>query len=110
MDRLRVLLANDLRSYREAIALALRELRPGVEVIDVEPKELDAEAKRFSPHLVICRHTTPAVRRTASSWVELYREHDASVSYVSVGGKLSKVVGGMALEELLSIIDQTQVA
>jgi hypothetical protein len=49
MDQLRVLLANELRSYREVIALALRELRPGVEVIDVEPKELDAEAKRFSP-------------------------------------------------------------
>jgi len=36
---------------------------------------------------------------------ELYREHDASVTHVSVHGVRSKVVGGMDLGDVLSIID-----
>lgn len=108
MDRLRVLLANELCSYRQAIAGTLRALRPGVEVTDIGPECLDSEAQRLAPHVVFCSRATPTVRRIASSWVELYREHDASVSYVSVGGKVSKVVGGMELEDLLSVIDRTR--
>jgi hypothetical protein len=106
MDRPRVIVAHRLLSYREAIARALGALRPEVEVIDVEPEDLDSEVGRLAPQAVICSRTTPVVRRTAPSWVELYREHDASLSYVSVGGELSRVMGDMRLEDLLSVIDR----
>ncbi len=36
-----VLLANELRAYRESLAHAFRQLRPEVEVMTAEPEELD---------------------------------------------------------------------
>lgn len=40
--RPRVLLANEPRSYRQAIAGALQALRPDVEFEEIEPERLDA--------------------------------------------------------------------
>ena len=108
MDRLRVLLANELRSYRQTMAITLRALRPAAQVVAVEPEELDAEVNRLCPHVVLCSRTTPVVRSLVPAWVELYREHDASVSYVSILGERSKVIGSMELGELLAIIDRTR--
>ncbi len=105
MDRQRILLANELRSYRQTMAIALRGLRPAAEVTAIEPERLEAEVERRRPHVVLCSRTTPAVRRFVPVWIELYREHDASVSHVSVHGVRSKVVGGMDLGDVLSIID-----
>jgi hypothetical protein len=110
MDSLRVLLANELRSYRQTMAITLRALRPNADVVAVEPEDLEAEVNRLCPHVVLCSRTTPPVRRFFPAWVELYRELDASVSYVSVRGERSKNVGGMELGEVLSIIDQTRPA
>jgi hypothetical protein len=107
MDRPRVIVAHKLAYYREAIARALREVRPQAEVIEIEPEDLDREVGRLAPKMVICSRATPAVRRIAPSWVELYREHDASLSCVSVVGEPSRVVGDLRLEDLLSIIDRT---
>jgi hypothetical protein len=107
MDRSRVIITHRLISYRDVIAHTLRILRPEVEVIEIEPEDLDSEVRRLTPQVVICSRATPAVRRIASSWVELYREHDTSLSYVSVAGEISTVMGAMKFEDLLSIIDRT---
>ena len=42
------------RVYMEAIAAAIRALRPDVEVEVVDKEDLEAEAERFDPQLVIC--------------------------------------------------------
>ena len=42
------------RVYMEAIAVAIRALRPDVEVAVVDGEDLEAEAERFDPQLVIC--------------------------------------------------------
>ena len=105
MDRQRILLANELRFYRQTMAIALQGLRPAAEVTAIEPESFEAEVERRRPHVVICSRNTPAVRRFFPVWVELYREHDASVSHVSVYGVRSKVVGGIDLGDVLSIID-----
>ena len=104
MDRQRILLANELRFYRQTMAISLQGLRPA-EVTAIEPESFEAEVERRRPHVVLCSRTTPAVRRFVPIWVELYREHDASVSHVSVYGVRSKVVGGIDLGDVLSIID-----
>jgi hypothetical protein len=106
MDRPRIIVAPRLLSYREAVACALRALRPEVEVIDIDPEDLDSEVSRLTPQVVICSHATSAVRHIASSWIELYREHVDLLSYVSVGGEPPRVVDGMELADLLSIIDR----
>ena len=60
--RLRVLMANELASYRQTIALVLRELRPEVEVIETDSGTLNQQVLRMSPDLVICTRVTSLVR------------------------------------------------
>ena len=58
---MRVLLSfeKEYRVYGEAMAAALREFRPDVEVAVVDGEDLEAEAERFDPQLVICSPPVP---------------------------------------------------
>lgn len=60
MDRQRILLANELRFYRQTMAIALQGLRPAAEVTAIEPESFEAEVERRRPHVVICSRNTPA--------------------------------------------------
>ena len=104
--KLRILVANELRFYREAIASALSALESLVEVIAVEPEELDGELERFAPHLVICSRVSAAVKERALAWVELYPDH-GPLAFISIGGELS-TVEGIELSDVLSIVDRTK--
>jgi hypothetical protein len=106
--RSRVLLANEPRSYRQAITGALQALRPDVEFEEVEPENLDAEVGRRDPQLVICSVATPAVQAAVSSWIELYTDH-GSISSVSIHLEKSKV-DGMEIPDLLQIVDRALAA
>lgn len=99
-----VLLANEPRSYRQAIAEVLRTLRPGLEVDETEQASLDRELRRGVPHLVICSHATPTVRANAPAWVELYTD-EGPLSTVVIGKERS-TVPGIDLEDILRIVDQ----
>lgn len=103
---MRILIANEPRSYRGAIAYAIRKLKPGVEVIAVEPAALDFEMKRLTPQLVICSCVTPAVEAGVLAWIELYPEYE-SLARLSLGGRCSTVVG-ITLEDLLSTIERVE--
>jgi len=48
MGARRILVANELTSYRQAIAIVLRELHPGVEVWEVDPESLEGEVTRLA--------------------------------------------------------------
>ena len=102
--RARVVLANEPRSYREAVAEAIRSLRPSTEVETVEPDNLDAAIGRSVPDMVVCSKATGVVRRTVPVWVELYPEHGAR-SFVSIGGTLTEY-GEIQLPDLLDIVDR----
>ncbi len=110
MDRMgaeskpRILLANEPRSYRQAIACVLRELRPCLEVAETEPGALDRELRRSVPQLVICSHATPAVQGTAPAWVELYTDH-GPLSSVAIGKERS-TVPEIDLADILLIVDR----
>ncbi len=106
MSRTRVLVASELQSYRQALAAAFRELRPGVEVFEVEEDDLDREVERLGPDLVVCSRLTSRIEDRAPSWVELYPNHEAH-SVVSVLGERS-TVQEIQLSDLLSIIDRTE--
>src|SRR4028119_1793743 len=82
MGELRILLTNEPRSYREAIAGAIRSIKPNTEVFVAGPEELDAKVKRLSPQPVICSHATPTVELRSLVWVELYPDH-GSISPIS---------------------------
>jgi hypothetical protein len=106
MGKLLVVMANEPRSYREAIAAALQTLKPNVEVVVVEPEALDLEIERLAPQLVICSGVTHAVETGSLAWVELYPEHDA-LARVSIGGERS-TIAGIELVDILSIVDRTE--
>ena len=86
MNCSRVLVACQMRSYREAIAAAFRVLRPDIEVFEAE-EDLDREVGRLDPDLVVCSQLTARVEARASNWVELY-PRCGSLSVVNIGGAL----------------------
>jgi hypothetical protein len=101
--RPRVLMANELASYRQTIALVLRELRPEVEVIETDVGTLNQQVLRMSPDLVICSRITSLVRDRVPNWVELYPEC-RPLSTFCIGGE-STTVDDVQLSDLLSLID-----
>jgi hypothetical protein len=99
-------MANEPRSYRETIAEAFRALRPGMEVITVEPADLDDSVRRLAPDVVICSEATDTVRENVPIWVELYPRHQAR-SVVSVGGRCEEYAE-IELTDLLAILDRAE--
>ncbi len=71
MGARRILVANELTSYRQTIAIVIRDLRPEVEVYEAEPGALDGEVVRLGPDLVICSRVTNTVKLRVANWVEL---------------------------------------
>ena len=96
--RLRLVVANDPRSYRETIAPAIQHLRPDVEVIVVDPADL-------ADQMVIS--SVPATRagNCPLCWVALYRAGKAQV-VVTVAGQQTWA-RDIDLAELLAVVDCT---
>ena len=83
MGARRILVANELASYRQTIAIVIRELRPHVEVFEGESESLDGEVARLGPDLVICSRVTHTVKQRVANWVELYPEYKPySIFYI----------------------------
>lgn len=104
MDAIRVLVGNEPRAYREAIAVAFAALRPGCTVTVVEPAAIDREAQRVDPHLVLCSHLTANLQADRLAWVLLYPDGD-NAACVSVAGR-RRDCDGIELECLIAVIDE----
>lgn len=104
MREFRVLVACDLTSYREAIAAALAELRPDLDVHLAPPENLDRRTEELRPDLVVCSRITRRVEDLAQGWVELYPGCEAH-AVVSLRGERS-TVEDMQLTDLLSVVDR----
>jgi len=105
---MRVLLANEPRSYRQVFAGALRALRPHVEVITVEPNSVGEEASRIHPDAVMCSHTTPALRSAVGVWMEVRLEDGTLLVRTSDMGLSRDPNPG--LETLLDFVDRSEEA
>jgi hypothetical protein len=101
-----VVLANEPRAYRESIAQVFRQLRPNVEVITAEPKELESHVVRLAPEMVIFSEATEVVRERVPVWVELYPGYGAR-SVVGVGEERS-TIEEIQLSDLLSAVDRAE--
>ena len=109
METVRVLVANEPRSYREAVAGVLRAVcGPFIEVLEAEPEGLDAAVVGTHPHLVVCSLATPAVREAAGVWVELYPGH-GSLSNVGFHSEVT-AMDGMELPDILSVVERARAA
>jgi hypothetical protein len=105
--KMRALIANDPRVYRELIADALLRLRPLVEVSTAEPAELDREVERLRPHLVISNRTNAGVPTGCLTWVVLYPDEEDRAEIGGAGGHTA-LVTGIRVADLLSIMDETE--
>lgn len=103
---MRVLVANEPRSYRETFTAAFQALRPHIESIAVEPEALEQETIRLQPDLVMCERITPAVEATARFWLELRVENEALV--VRSNMPLLHDDAIVDLADLLEFIDQSE--
>jgi hypothetical protein len=70
-SRLRVLVANEPRAYREVLAGTLAELRPRLLVHLLEPAELDETTRLLRPALVVCSQLSAVVQAHAGAWLLL---------------------------------------
>lgn len=102
MNTKRILVSNELRSYGEAVSVALRILCPGADVFEVEHQYLTREVRRLRPDLVVCSRASDVVREHVSSWVELYPDC-GSLSEVCIDGECS-TVENLELSDLLEIV------
>ncbi len=104
--KMRVLLANEPRVYREAMASAFRYLRPGAEIVVAESDELDDQVTEFRPHLVLSSQAARSLEDHPLPHVLLYPEGE-SKALVSIDGQQTTIVN-VELEDLLLVIDRVQ--
>jgi hypothetical protein len=104
---IRVLVALELRSYREAIAKALQYQHPQARVRPADPEVFALEMMHLEPHVVICSQTTSAVRDGALCWVKILIVGEELRAVVSVGGQC-KIVSNITLGELGSVLDEAE--
>jgi hypothetical protein len=106
MEKIRVVVANEPRAYRETLADALRNLCPRAEVMIIEPAALHQHVQRFSPHLVLGSDLDPDMLTGLLSWVDLY-PHGEPYAVINIGGERT-TVDNLDLAGLLRIVDQTE--
>jgi hypothetical protein len=103
--RLRLVVANDPRSYREAIATAIQRLQPDVEVMVVDPADLADQVELWRPHMVISSVPVARPGDYPLCWVALYPAGTTQVA-VTVAGQQTWA-RDIDLAELLAIVDRT---
>lgn len=99
--------------YADAMARALSDLRPALEVRSVTLGELGEELGRFEPHVVVCSRANSAYSGGGrGAWVEIPTEDPtgeeaARLVEICSDGEEWKT-DGPALGEILEVIDRTQ--
>jgi hypothetical protein len=106
MFRMRVIVANEPRAYREAIGLTLVELSPELEVTIVAPEELDGAVRRLCPHMVLCSELSAVVQAQAVTWIMLYPNGQPRVA-VCIDGQETHPVD-LAVPDLVEIVERTR--
>jgi hypothetical protein len=106
---MRILLSfeKEYRVYGQAMASAIREFRPDVEVSVVDGEDLDEEAERFDPQLVIT--SPPAPKNLVDerlAHIELSPEPDQP-SRFRVGERHWETTNP-TLGEILPMVDETK--
>ena len=96
--------------YREAIARALGELRPGLEVRTAPLAKIGDALRGFDPHVVVCSRPNGEHPSGRGAWVQvptddgaIYEERPARLCLEGERWDTE----GPTLEEILGVIDET---
>jgi hypothetical protein len=99
---IRIIVATEPRSYREALAGVLQSERPGDVVTAATPDELDGLLRRWSGSLVVCSEVLPVVAELAGGWVRLGAGERLEVSGVP---EIEATAHRVGLEALVDAVD-----
>jgi hypothetical protein len=102
--RLSVVVANEPLACREALAAAVRLLRPEILVATIEQVARDRSAPDQSWQVAICSDPTDAIRALASRWVVLYPDGENRACIHVAGRETTCAAPGLA--DLLAVIDE----
>ena len=96
--------------YRQVIAHFFRQQRPRAEVRTAEPRDLNGEAKRLIPDLIVYNRATPTVRASSRSWVELeVRSGPGSLhANIKLDGRSTARVEKAQMSDVLTAPDETE--
>ncbi len=103
---MRVLAACEPRYYREVIGEALRGLRPAVEVVIIDPEELEDGVNHLDPDLVISVRPASIDPGGRSAWVQ-FVPYEKPAATISLGGRRQELEELM-VEDLLWVVDQAE--
>ena len=109
--KMKVLLAleEEYRTYMEAMAAAIREFRPDMEVVAISrgSKDLESETKRLEPQLIIC--SPPVPENPVDERLALIEiPPDSSKPTNFRVGERHWQSANPALGEILSVVDETK--
>lgn len=99
-----VLLTVEPRAYREAIGVALDQVRPDIEVVIEEPENMEAALRSFEPEIVVCSKVNDLVRQNSLAWIELYPQNEPHAIVRSVYG--ISTVFDFDFDMLIEIVDE----
>ncbi len=104
----RVLVAfEDARGvYGEAIARALAELRPDLQVRRAPLAEIGSELRGFDPHVVVCSETDGGHPGGRGAWVQVPTDADGRLARLCLEGERWNTEGP-TLGEILDVVDET---
>lgn len=111
--KVRVLVAfEDARGvYGEAIARALAELRPDLQVRRAPLAEIGRELRRFDPHVVVCSETDDGHPGGRGTWVQVPTDDgadgDERLARMCLEGERWNTKGP-TLGEILAVVDETR--
>jgi hypothetical protein len=104
MPMVRVLVAHEPATYREALGAALRLVRPDADVFVVAPENLDNEVRRVRPDLVFCSQLSELVRTQPRAWVLLYPGGEHLVETSVAGERITS--GDLPFDTVIALVDQ----
>ena len=109
--KMKVLLAleEEYRTYMEAMAAAIREFRPHMEVVAISgsSEDLEAETKRLEPQLIIC--SPPVAENPVDERLALIEiPPDSSKPTNFRVGERHWQSANPTLGEILSVVDETK--
>lgn len=104
VNALCIIVANEPRAYREALARAFRVRRPAVTVYLAEPGVLDRAVLDRAPAIVVCSALSEVIETRPRTWIVLYPDGEDR-ALVSIAG-VRRTVAGVEFDDLLAAIDR----
>jgi DNA-binding NarL/FixJ family response regulator len=105
MSRLLILVATEPPLTREAIAVALQQVRPDIDTIAADPAALAEDIARYHPDVAIISDRHDTVEARVPTWVRL-SPNGGNAAVASVVGRRQEIAH-LRLADLVSLVDQT---